>query len=208
MVRNKSLEKEINGNFLKTKNAKKYGINSENNLEKEIINSEVFQKSLSFNSRGPGHPEKILGAHVGQILYFIDNQNWKNYRGDLRLMALLHDLGKPQVIRNDKGSVVGKGHSIISSEIAKNFIDDEKFIELIQIHDKYFHHFKNFQRDKFDNDKFTKTYFGKNLDTLIRFNYADGNNRERKSVQWFEDTCVNLGLCKNKLYVNEPNVLN
>ena len=64
------------------------------------------------------------------------------------------------------------------------------------------------KRDDFKPQKFLNIYQPINLDLLIRFNYADSNNRERDSVIWFEDKCINLGLRNFKIYQEEPTVLN
>tara|TARA_Y100000310_G_scaffold325248_1_gene388457 strand:+ start:229 stop:807 length:579 start_codon:yes stop_codon:yes gene_type:complete len=177
------------------------GINPESELESRIINSEAFKIASAFSkSKGEGHPEKNMGVHMGQILEFIDVQNWEDYRTDLRLLGLLHDLGKPLTNYDENGNLVGSGHAVYSVEIAKKFVSDEDFLELIRIHDKYFHFSKDDGRGKFKQDKFLRMYGEVNLDLLTRFNYADSNNRENDSVKWFEDKLYELKLKNDKVY--------
>jgi len=179
-----------------------YGILPENSLEEKIVESDVFKIAADFGNIRKGHPEGKIGIHIKEILDFIDKQNWQNYRKDLRLLALLHDLGKYRVVGSENGHVVGKGHSTYSVDIAKEFISDDRILNLILIHDKYYHFYTKNQIDKrkFNELKFLNIYKFQDLDTLIRFNYADSCNRGKDSIKWFEDVLYNLGLRKNKIY--------
>ncbi len=182
-------------------------ITPENDLEKSILASEIFKIAARFGNQRKGHPEGMLGVHIQQILDYINLQNWQEFRPDLRVLAMLHDLGKPKVVYSEKGHVVGKGHSEYSEEIAREFISDERLLRLIRIHDKYFHFYSDESRGRFKEDKFRGIYQPLDLETLTRFNYADSNNREKDSIVWFEDTCYRLGLRDTRIYLMEPGVL-
>lgn len=179
----------------------------ETDLELQIISSEEFKSGASYRSTGRTHPERSVEEHIEQILAFIDLQPWATSRERLRLMGLLHDLGKVQVVRDPNGRVVGPGHSLISEQIARKFTTDKDLLYDIGIHDKYIHFFRNAERKRFDPKKFIRVYTPADLDLLTRFNYADSNSRERDSVCWFEDRCVELNLKEDKIYRSEPNVL-
>ena len=173
----------------------------ENKLEKNIIDSDIFKSGIKQSkAKGPAHPEKNPGEHIHQILNFIDIQDWGNYRTNLRFLALLHDLGKQNTLYDENRNLISNNHSFYSEEIARNFISDENLLKSIKIHDKYFHFFKDDNRGKFNEGKFLKTFSDVNLDTLLRFNYADSNNREKDSVKWAEDKFYELGLTKHKIY--------
>jgi hypothetical protein len=182
-------------------------IKPESGIEKRIIDSEEFKIASQYRLSGNGHKEKILGVHIYQVLDFIDQQPWDLYRGDLRTLALLHDLGKPRVVRNEKGGIEGNSHSQHSEEIARQFISNKDLLYCIRIHDKYIHFFKDDERGRFKEEKFVRTYSPADLELLTRFNYADSNNRERDSIVWFEDKCVKLGLKTSEIYKAEPAVL-
>lgn len=185
-------------------------ITPENETERRIVNSLIFTEALQHQSRGAGHPERDLQEHISQILTYIDGQPWQTYRTDLRFLGLTHDLGKYRVQRDALGNIIGKPHAQISEEIAREhqFTTDERLLTLIRLHDKYFGFFRNTQQGKpFKEDKFRSLYEGVDLDTLIRFNYADSNAREKTSVRWFEDRCVALGMCVHIIYGAEPGVL-
>ena len=176
------------------KKPKDYGIIAEGCIESEIVQSEVFQNNLSFNSNPTGRPEKILGVHIGKILDFIEGQGWDRYRPNLRLMALLHDIGKPYVKRSLSGNVVGLGHTRISEQIAEDFLDDASVLRLIVIHDRYKHFFDDCACGRLNLEKFARVYRGADLDTLARFHYADSNDRSKDSSKWVDDKFVELGL--------------
>ncbi|MAH42740.1 hypothetical protein CL614_03375 [archaeon] len=183
-------------------------ITAETELEQSIIDSEVFQTGAAFNkSKGEGHPEKNTGEHITQILDFVDIMPWEDYRTDLRIIGLFHDLGKPDVVYSESGHIVGDPHSFISEQIARDFIDNEDILYAIRMHDRYFRFYKNNERGKFKQDKFLRTFQPANLPLLTRFNYADSNNRKKDSVVWFEDKSAELGLISEKVYEINPKVL-
>lgn len=183
-------------------------ITPEDPVETHIVESAVFAEALQHQSRGPGHPEKDLKEHIEQILAFIDKQPWKTYRRDLRFLALTHDLGKYRVEYRPSGNIIGRPHAQISEEIARAFTRDERLLTLIRLHDKYFGFYKDAtERARFKEEKFRRTFEGVDLDTLIRFNYADSNNRSKAPVQWFEDRCVELKMRAEKIYALTPGVL-
>ena len=194
---------------------KDYGIIAETYLEARIQKFSIYYLGFQTKKVGDGlnHPESALGHHIVNILAFIDRQPWEEYRRHLRLLAMLHDIGKVYVIRaasrtRPEGVVVGEGHSKISADLTANFFGfPQALVMIIRIHDKYFHFYNDDKRGKFKQAKFMNTFGDIDLDLLIRFNYADSCNRERDSVRWFEDKCVELGLRENKLYELEPSVL-
>lgn len=107
------------------------------------------------------------------------------------------------------GNIIGKPHALISEDIAREqgFTTDERLLTLIRFHDKHFGFYKESERGRFREEKFRQTFECVDLATLIRFNYADSNNREKTSIQWFEDRCVDLGMRVEKIYRTTPSVL-
>lgn len=184
-----------------------FDITAETELEERILESQEFQIGSQHVSIGKGHSEKIVGVHVKQILDFIDRQPWAKFRRQLRTMAFLHDLGKAITRRGEQGVIGTFGHSVYSEEIARRFIHEEDILYCIRVHDKYVHFFRAGQRGKFNREKFLSIYSPANLNLLTRFNYADSNNRDRSSVVWFEDRCVENNLITLPVYREEPSVL-
>lgn len=180
-------------------------ISPETELERRIVSSPVFEIGTALYLAG--RRQKTVLTHITEILTFIDRQPWQQYREDLRLLALLHDLGKHKVLRNEIGKILGDPHSVISEHIAEEFTSDQSLLYSIRIHDKYYGFHKRNLDGHFDRRRFIKIFSPANLDLLRRFNYADSNDREKISTIWFEDEAYSLGLIKEKVYQIEPSVL-
>jgi hypothetical protein len=177
----------------------------ETELERRIVSSSVFEAGASFFLAG--RRQKTVLTHVAEILAFIDKHPWQQYREDLRVLALLHDLGKYRVVRDETGKTKGESHAVHSEQIAREFINDPQMLYSVRIHDKYFGFYRRNLFGHFDQDKFIKTFASADLGTLVRFNYADSNDREKDSVIWFEDKAHSFGLTSDLVYKTEPSVL-
>lgn len=176
-------------------------VTPENDLEELILTNPDVVKSFEYGYYNEeSHPEKYVSIHVKQILDFIDSQDWNMYRSDLRIITLLHDFGKHKAVYSPNGHSIGKGHAELSYEFAKDCLSDENIVNIIRIHDKYIHFYRADKKNKFQEEKFKRVYKGVDLPLLTRFNYADSNNREKISINWFEDKCFEFGYVNNKLY--------
>ncbi len=96
---------------------------AKNGIEEKIISSEDFKKCKNYGKVRRGHPEGIVGKHIQNILDYIE----ENYKEDpdyenLRLLALLHDIGKFE------GN--NMPHSWLSEEISRKFIKDKMLLVL------------------------------------------------------------------------------
>ncbi len=167
----------------------------ETNTEERIINSELFKHAILWGVARPGHPEGNLGTHIKHILDYINKSDQTEYRKDLRLLALLHDIGKPYT----EGT--HNSHAILSAKLAQIYTSDSTIIHTIELSDKYYGLYKNSLRQKNMNDEKIKSiYAGADLQLLLRFNYADSADRPKTAINWFEDKLFELGLTTKKLY--------
>ena len=66
-----------------------------NKVEEKIIKDKEFLTAIKLGRPRAGHSEGTVGIHVIHIINYID-KNYKNkeYYKDLRIIALLHDIGK------------------------------------------------------------------------------------------------------------------
>ncbi len=161
-------------------------INSINDLEQEILESPDFIRSSEFGKTRKGHPEGKVGIHVVQIIEYIEHhyKNDSDYTS-LRLLGLLHDIGKYQ--GNDEY------HAITSEKIARKFIKDESVLKLILMHDRPYGFWKIQKKDgKIDEKSFIKLFLGLNWRLLVKFRYCDDCNRSQEASEWFEATCHEL----------------
>jgi putative nucleotidyltransferase with HDIG domain len=177
-----------------------YLTNFETGLEKRIITSEPFVTAWNWGKVREGHQEGNIGNHLQDILEYIDTQDWPEYRADLRVVALLHDIGKPLTKYSEKGHLTSEPHAFYSEQIAREFIEDDSLLRIIRNHDKYYSFFrKNRDRGKFDEEQFVDLFKGINLDLMIKFNYCDLCKRSKESLDWFQEKCVDFGLIKEKI---------
>ncbi len=180
-------------------------IQAETPLEQAVLDSPIFKTAADWGIIRPGHPERSIGNHVAHILGYInravqnDRSGWEAYQQHLRLLAMLHDIGKPQVVYSKKGNVVGDSAAVIAEQIARGFIDDATLLKIIGIHDKYFGFYRKLvEKQKFDEERFKGVYQGVNTPLLIRFTYADSCDREKESARWFQEKLVEYRLLKQE----------
>ncbi|MFX1398808.1 MAG: HD domain-containing protein [Promethearchaeota archaeon] len=154
--------------------------------EKLILNSLEFERSANFGKVRRGHDEGKVGIHVRQIINYIeDNYKFDSDYTSLRLIALLHDIGKYE------GN--NEYHSITSEKIARKFIQDEEILRLILIHDRPYGYWKNFKKEgKIDTKSFIDLFSSVNWKLLIKFRYSDDCNRSQEASKWFEKICNEL----------------
>ncbi|MFH1592751.1 MAG: HD domain-containing protein [Candidatus Woesearchaeota archaeon] len=172
-----------------------FGIVPECDLEERIVSSREFKEGMSFGGPREGHPEGRVGVHVTGVLNRIDKENWPNYRKRLRLVALLHDMGKIQTRYSENGHLVGEPHALISERIARQFIDDENVLGAIRLHDRYYSFYRTLQdKFRFNPEKFKEAFQNIDLGLLIRFVYCDLFERDQTPARWFEEMCVSQGL--------------
>lgn len=152
--------------------------------EKEIINSGIFEESIKWGKPREGHPEGQLGNHISHILKYIE----QHYKTDpdywnLRIIALLHDIGKPYVVDRMK-----EPHAVVSSKIAYQFITDNRLLKIILLHDKYYSFYLTFKEDnRFNLGKFYTLFKEVDICLLLKFCYADSCDRETVSIEWFKE---------------------
>jgi len=172
-----------------------FGITPETDLERQIVTSDVFREGMTWGKPRNGHPEGKVGIHVAGILNWIDACPWQGDRRDLRLVTLLHDIGKYKVKYSQNGHLVGDPHAVFSGQIARQFTEDSRILGVIKYHSKPFSFYRK-ERDKnrFDEEKFIGTFSSLDLDLLTKFNYADLFERDNAPAYWFENKCLELGL--------------
>ncbi len=159
---------------------------AKNEIEERIISSKDFKKCKNYGRIRSGHPEGIVGKHIQNILDYIE----ENYKEDpdyekLRLLALLHDIGKFEGYNIP--------HSKLSEEISKKFITDERLLVLILLHDKPYSFWKKFKKHgEFDRKEFYETFRKINWRLLVKFRYCDNCSRSQEPSIWFDEKCKQL----------------
>lgn len=157
-----------------------------NHLEKKVLSSQEFKQCRDYGRVRKGHPEGTVGKHVEHILDYIEThfKSDPDY-GSLRLLAMLHDIGKFEG--------AARPHAKLSRDIAKKFIDDEGFLNLVLLHDKPYHFWTKFKKHgTVDRKLFYEIFNPLNWRLLIKFRYCDNCDRSQEPSHWFENTCKEI----------------
>ena len=156
-----------------------------NELEKRIMASEEFTRCLEYGEVRKGHPEGKVGIHIQQILAYIEEHFAEDPDYEhLRLLALLHDVGKYGGYRP---------HAEKSVEIARKFIQDKQFLQLIRVHDApYWFWLKWKKKGLFDEEAFRASFLDIDWKLLVKFKYCDNCSRSQEPSHWFQEKCDEL----------------
>jgi len=149
-------------------------------LEQAILRDPVVIAGLAHGKPRWGHPEGAVGAHVTELWGIIDgvacDLSPVEIR-DLRLLALLHDIGK----------VVSKGpdtphHGVSSRRIAARYLDDFVLLQCIELHDEPYRLWKRQRRTGEDVWEALVDVFDRvrpRFDTFVLFCTIDGSTGDK-----------------------------
>ena len=113
----------------------------ETDLEFKLIQQPVLKMGLLWGEPRYGHPEGRVLFHIPEIFDNIDNVLPPLSIGDrqrLRLITLLHDSFKYTEDKSDPRDWT-RHHSILARQFAEQFIDDERILEIIELHDEAYY---------------------------------------------------------------------
>ena len=168
-----------------------FDVTPETDLERKIFTSGQFYEGMDFGEPRLGHPEGKVGIHTKGVLDAIDRENWQTYRQSLRLVALLHDIGKVHTRYSEQGKLIGEPHAIISERIARKFLNDENVLGVIGKHSRYNSYYRKLNAvGKFNSEAFRAEFKALDLKLLTRFIYCDLFERDQTPARWFEQTCI------------------
>lgn len=110
-------------------------IKPENGIETAIIDDADFITGANYGKVRSGHPEGAVILHIQEVLaniekYYADDPD----RGDLRVIAIVHDTFKYKVDQNQPKS--GENHhGMIARRFAEKFPIHQDLLTVIQMHD-------------------------------------------------------------------------
>ena len=111
----------------------------ETDIEHKLINHPDFMKGLFWGQPRYGHPEGKIIYHIAEVLKNIDQLNINLHtRQQLRLIAFLHDTFK-YLEDTKRPRDWSRHHSILALNFAKQFIEDEVVLKIIEHHDEAFY---------------------------------------------------------------------
>jgi len=113
-------------------------------LERAILRDPEVQVDLTYGEPRWGHPEGSVGAHVAELWTIVQGVADVLTPGmveDLRVLALLHDLGKRK-----PWPAGTPHHGVASRRIAARFIGDQRLLDIVAEHDEPYRLWKRERR--------------------------------------------------------------
>jgi hypothetical protein len=115
-----------------------------NELERALTSDPDVRRGLAFPVHGPGHPERLVGAHVAAILRNIGADD--ELGPPLRFLALVHDSMK-WAVRGDLSWSPDNDHAVLARRVAERHTSDPRLLQTIELHDEAYWIFKS-ERDE------------------------------------------------------------
>ncbi|HET9979573.1 MAG TPA: HD domain-containing protein [Ktedonobacterales bacterium] len=115
-------------------------------LERAIVADPVWKRGAAWGWPRPGHAEGKVIYHVTDVLANVERYALSpEDRRDLRLIALTHDSLKFRV--DPERSRSGENHHAARARrFAERYIDDERVLRIIELHDEGIHLWNRWRR--------------------------------------------------------------
>jgi hypothetical protein len=108
-------------------------ITPETRLEQQLLADPRLRAGLDWGAPRSGHPEGRVADHVAAMLAAIAPDDPR--RGDLRLLALVHDSFKAEV-RPDEPWSPDDDHAMLARRFAQRYTSDERLLTTLELHDE------------------------------------------------------------------------
>jgi len=167
-------------------------IKPETDLEKRILDNQVFVEGALWGKSRSGHPEGQVIYHIKEVLANVDKYGTPETREKLRIIALIHDTFKHKVDQS-KPKHGDNHHGTIARRFAERFTTDDAVLDIIELHDDAYNAWrKDFNKDQ--SFRVTKLLYrlGKNLPLYLLFYKCDNEtgDKEKDNYIWFEELAL------------------
>jgi hypothetical protein len=116
------------------------GFAAQNEVEWAIACDPDVRRGWGFAVDGPGHPERLVGAHVAAILHNIAPDD--ELSPALRFIALVHDSMK-WAVRRDRAWSPDNDHAVLARRVAERHTSDPRLLQTTELHDEAYWNFRN-----------------------------------------------------------------
>lgn len=168
-------------------------LNSETDLEEQIINDPEWIQGASWGEPRPGHPEGAVIHHIIEVLNNVDTLYEDSpLRENLRILALLHDTFKNKVDRNlpTKGE---NQHGMIARRFAEQYLEEPLILNILQWHDDAYSAWKkganggNWEA-AYDSAHALIDALGPDIDLYVAFYTCDNmtGDKTQEPLEWFK----------------------
>jgi hypothetical protein len=108
-------------------------VTPETELERKLLADPRLHAGLDWGTPRSGHPEGRVADHVAAILAAIAADD--PLRGDLRVLAIVHDSFKSEV-RSDQLWSPANDHAVLARRFAERYTSDERLLTALELHDE------------------------------------------------------------------------
>lgn len=174
------------------------GFEPETELEARLAGNPEMLRGLAWGEPRAGHPEGPVGTHVSHLLEALERSGESGERRELlRFIVLVHDSFKAQV-RERLPRVGENHHAMRARRFAEKFIDDERVLATIQLHDRPYALWRKMHRRGKVDDRGFRSMMKRIPDPelFLRFIELDASTEGKRPepVEWFRDELVGHGL--------------
>jgi hypothetical protein len=165
----------------------------ETDLERRIAADPVWREGMRWREREPGHPEATVAEHVAEVLANIEASGASGERrAVLRLVALVHDALKFQVVRW-LPAVGPNHHARRAARFARRYVSDPELLEVVRLHDEAYHAWQLARRPGGRapgewRARWLLRHLGARRELYLAFYRADTETgaKTREPLRWFE----------------------
>ena len=119
----------------------------EGDIEQRVAEHPDWLEGIECGRPRHGHPEGQIKFHIAAVLDNVERFFEKSpMRGDLRLIALIHDSFKYRV-NYDKSRCGENHHAMIARRFAETIIGNESVLDIIELHDEAYNSWQCGNRD-------------------------------------------------------------
>jgi hypothetical protein len=166
----------------------------ETDLERLIAAQPRWQSGIEWGRPRHGHPEGTIKLHIAAVLANIDRLFADDpSRGQLRLIALIHDTFKGEV-DTDEPRIGENHHAMRARRFAEPLISDTQVLDVIELHDHAFNAWKHgslfFDWKKAESRASNLLErLGGTIDLYLRFYQCDNETegKDQTCFVWFRD---------------------
>jgi len=174
------------------------GFEPENELERRVMEEPALLEGLAWGEPRAGHPEGAVGAHVADLLERLDREGVAGEeRAVLRFVAIVHDAFKCKV-RERLPRVGENHHAMRARRFAERFVDDERTLAVIELHDRPYALWRKMKRKGKLDDAAFRRMLGRIPDPalFLRFIELDGSTegKRQEPIDWFREELRSRGV--------------
>jgi hypothetical protein len=174
------------------------GFEPESELERRLARDPELLAGLDWGRPRKSHPEGSVGRHVADLLRRLDlDRPPAETRRMLRFIVLVHDAFKFRVQRW-RPRTGENHHAMRARRFAERFIDDERVLATIELHDRPYALWRGMQRTgKLDEKAFERLLARiDDPELFLRFIELDGATEGKNSepIRWLREELRRRGL--------------